>query len=67
VALVNREKLRAVFKRLETDREYRVRLHARNIGGSTLLASQITLSHGSSLDSIGEQLLCLRRIVEDAQ
>jgi len=62
---VNQSKPRACYKRLETDREYRERLHEHNGGGSTLLRSQISTSHGLYLDAIGDQIFCPRRIVED--
>jgi hypothetical protein len=52
-----------VYKRQETDREYRARLlmHPRVYPSYTYEARNY---HGTALDAIGEILGCLRRIVE---
>lgn len=57
-------KIRAVFKRMETDAEYRERLmKLPSCWGD--IRSHARAFTGTTLDSVGELLKCPRRIVED--
>jgi len=55
-----------VFKRLETDREFRRRLlaHPKVTG---LYYSQASTAYGATLDAIGDCVECQRRIVEESR